>query len=119
MKPKPITYLLTVQCVRPEIGVMAEYVASTPFPHFPKDGHLELLDCDPRTWDVIDTFQRITSDKNGSVVCATWLLADSPVVENTGFIVKKQSGEEVGPSETRFGRITTAQNFSDASRRCD
>jgi hypothetical protein len=105
MKPKPITYLLVVQCIRPEIGIMAEYVASTPFPAVQRDGHLELLDCDPTTWDVFDVVQRITTDKKGGIVCATLLLVDSPVVENTGFVVKKQSGEEVGPSKTRFGRL--------------
>jgi len=104
MKPKPITYLLIVQCTRTEIGIMAEYVASTPFPNFQKGGHLELLDCDPTTWDVIDIIHRIATDNKGCVVCSTLLLADSPVVENSGFVVKKQSGEEVGPSESRFGR---------------
>lgn len=107
MKPKPIKYLLIVQCARPEIGIMAEYAASTPFPNFHKGSHLALSDCDPVTWDVIDVIQRISTDKNGSVVCSTALLADSPVVENSGFIVRKQSGEEVGPSETRFGRISS------------
>lgn len=107
MKPKPIKYLLIVQCVRTEIGVMAEYVASTPFPHFQEGSSLELIDCDPKTWDVRGVIQRITTDKTGGVFCATLLLVDSPVVENTGFVVKKQSGEEVGPSETRFGRIPT------------
>ena len=106
MKPKPITYLLIVQCVRPEIGVIAEYVASTPFPAFQPGGHLELLDCDPTTWDVGDTIHRITTGNDGSVVCATLLLADSPVVENTGFVVKKQSGEKIGPSESRFGCLS-------------
>ena len=106
MKPKPITYLLIVQCVRPEIGIMAEYIASTPFPNFQEGGDLELLDCDPKTWDVHHATHRITADKNGGVVCATLLLADSPVVENRGFVVKKQSGEEVGPSESRFGRLS-------------
>jgi hypothetical protein len=105
MKPNPIKYLLIVQCIRPEIGIMAEYVASTPFPNFQEGGHLELLDCNPTTWDVTDTVQRITAEKDGAVVCATLLLADSPVVENTGFVVKKQSGEEIGPSESRFGRL--------------
>jgi hypothetical protein len=106
MKPKPIKYLLIVQCVRREIGVMAEYIASTPFPHFQTGGHLELSDCDPRTWDVIDSVQRIAVDEGGGIVCTTLLLADSPVVENSGFVVRKQSGEEVGPSRTRFGRIS-------------
>jgi hypothetical protein len=106
MQPKPIKYMLIVQCVRPEIGIMAEYVASTPFPNFQRGGHLELLDCDPTTWDVIDAIHRITVEKNGGVVCATLLLADSPVVENTGFVVQKQSGEEVGPSENRFGHLS-------------
>jgi hypothetical protein len=105
MKPKPITYLLIVQCVRPEIGVMAEYVASTPFPNFQRDGHIELLECEPRNWDIGDSIHRIAAAKDGSVVCSTLLLVDSPVVENRGFVVKKQSGEEVGPSQTRFGRI--------------
>ena len=85
---------------------MAEYVASTPFPNFQSGCHLELLDCDPTTWDVIDVIHRLTVEKNGGVVCATLLLADSIVVENTGFVVKKQSGEEVGPSENRFGRLS-------------
>ena len=84
---------------------MAEYTASTPFPHFSTGDSLELLDCEPRTWDVNFATQRITSGKDGRVFCATLLLADSPVVENTGYIVKKQNGEEVGPSPTRFGRI--------------
>jgi hypothetical protein len=84
---------------------MAEYAASTPFPHFPDGGNLELLDCDPKTWDVIHSTQRIAAGKDGGVVCSTLLLADSPVVENSGFVVRKQSGEEVGPSKTRFGRI--------------
>ena len=84
---------------------MAEFVASTPFPVFQRGSHLELLDCDPTTWDVIDSTHRITTKKNGCVVCATLLLTDSPVVENTGFVVKKQSGEEIGPSKSRFGRL--------------
>jgi hypothetical protein len=105
MKPKPITYTLIVQCARPEIGIMAQYIASTPFPHFPDGGSLELLDCDPKTWDVCFSTQRIASGKDGSVFISTLVLADSPVVENSGFVVRKQSGEEVGPSATRFGRI--------------
>jgi hypothetical protein len=107
MKPKPIDYSLIIQCARPEIGVMAEYTASTPFPHFSAGGGLELVDCKPRTWDVTDVAHRITTGDDGQVVCVTILLADSPVVENTGYIVKKQNGEEVGPSPTRFGRIKT------------
>ena len=103
MKPKPITYLLIVQCTRPEIGVIAEFTASTPFPTF--QGHLELLECYPTTWDVGNAIHRITTGNDGSVICVTLLLADSPVVENRGCIVKKQSGETVGPSATRFGRI--------------
>lgn len=86
MKPKPLTYLLMVQCIRPEIGMMAKYVASTPFPVFEKGGHLELSDCDPTTWDVIGTIQRISTGNDGKVVCATLLLTESPVVENTGFV---------------------------------
>jgi hypothetical protein len=104
MKPKPIKYLLIVQCVRPEIGIMAEYIASTPFPDFKEGDYLQLLDCDPETWTVTSSIHRIATEKNGSVVCVKLLLADSTVVENTGFVVKKQSGEEVGPSESRFGR---------------
>ena len=104
MEPKPITYLLIVQCTRPEIGVIAEYVASSPFPTF--QGHLELLECDPTTWDVGDAVHRITTGSEGNVICATLLLADSPVVENRGFVVRKQSGETVGPSETRFRRVS-------------
>lgn len=105
MKPKRITYLLVVQCVRPEIGVIAEYISSTPFPHFSAGDLFELLDCEPRTWDVTSVTHRITTEKGGSVFCATILLADSPVVENAGYVVKKQNGEEVGPSPTRFGRV--------------
>jgi hypothetical protein len=104
MKPKPIKYLLIVQCIRQEIGIVAEYIASTPFPTFQDGISLELLDCDPRTWDVLSTSQRIVSEKNEGVVCATLLLVDSPVVENRGFVVRKQSGEKIGPSESRFGR---------------
>lgn len=103
MKPKPITYSLIVQCVRPEIGVVAEYNASTPFPHFSAGVMFDLLDCEPRTWDVTGVVHRITTGNDGDVFCVTILLADSPVVENTGYIVKKQNGEEVGPSPTRFG----------------
>jgi hypothetical protein len=105
MKPKSITYILIVQCMRPEIGVMAEYTASTPFPHFSAGDMFELLDCEPRTWDVKSTIHRITTGEGGAVLCATIVVADSSVVENTGYIVKKQNGEEVGPSPTRFGRI--------------
>ena len=105
-KPKPITYILIVQCVRPEIGVMAEYIASSPFPSFSTGEIIELLDCEPCTWDVASANHRIFAGKDGSVFCATILLADSPVVENSGYIVKKQTGEEVGPSPTRFGRLT-------------
>ncbi len=94
--PKPITYLLIVQCTRPGVGVVAEYVASTPFPHFQEGGNLELLDCNPRTWDVGSSVHRIAVGKDGGVVCSTILLADSPVIENRGFVVKKLSGEEVG-----------------------
>ncbi len=86
---------------------MAEYVASTPFPHFQEGGHLELLDCEPRTWDVHHATNRIATDEKGGVVCATLVLADSPVIENRGFVVKKQSGEEIGPSEYRFRRQST------------
>jgi|GEM_PF-6020615 hypothetical protein len=103
--PKPMTYLLTVQCARPEIGMMAEYHASTPFPSLRKGDFLELIDCEPKIWDVIDVTHRLVKAADGSVICGTWVLADSPVVENTGYVVKKQSGEEVGPSSTRFGRI--------------
>lgn len=105
-KPKPITYILMIQCTRPEIGVMAEYTASSPFPTFHRDTHLDLLDCEPRTWDVGDSIHRLTIGDDGGVVCVTLLLVDSPVIENTGYVVRKQSGEEVGPSETRFGRIS-------------
>jgi hypothetical protein len=105
MKPKSITYFLIVQCVRPEIGVMAEYAASTPFPHFSPGDMFELLDCEPSTWDVRSVIHRITGGKSGNVLCVTLLIADSSVVENTGYIVRKQNGEEVGPSPTRFGRI--------------
>ena len=105
MKPKQINYSLIVQCVRTEIGVMAEYTASTPFPHFSTGDQFELLDCEPSTWRVTDVVNRITTGDDGHVFCATILLADSSVVENTGCIVKKQNGYEVGPSPTRFGRI--------------
>ena len=106
MELKPISYLLIAQCVRPEIGVVAEYAASTPFPNFQKGDHLELLDCSPKTWDVGDSIYRITTSNDGGVVCSTLLLIDSPVVENLGFVVQKQSGEEVDPSKNRFGRIS-------------
>lgn len=105
MNAKPITYKLLIQCARPEIGVMAEYSASSPFPTFRNGDHLELLDCEPRTWDVGDSIYRIASSEDGGVVCLTVILVDSSVVENTGYVVRKQSGEEVGPSKTRFGRI--------------
>ena len=105
MDAKPITYILMIQCTRPEIGVMAEYTASSPFPAFQRGDHMQLLDCEPQTWDVGDSIHRIATREDGSLVCLTVLLADSPVVENTGYVVRKQSGEEVGPSPTRFGRI--------------
>ena len=105
MKPKPLLYKLTILCVRPEIGVMADYEAATPFPNFQRGGHLDLLDCVPNTWGITDSVQQITKVKDGTVICTTLLLVDSPVVENRGFVVKKQSGEEVGPSDTRFGRV--------------
>jgi hypothetical protein len=105
VKPTPIIYSLVVQCVRPEIGVIAEYKASTPFPHFSAGDMFELFDCEPRGWDVNCASRRIISDKDGQVYCTTILLVDSPVVENTGYVVKKQNGDEVGPSPTRFGRI--------------
>ena len=73
MKPKPITYMLIVQCRRPEIGIMAKYLAATPFPVLESGGNLELLDCEPTTWDVDDCVHRITTDKDGGVVCATLL----------------------------------------------
>lgn len=106
MEAKPMTYMLVVQCIRPEIGVIAEYSASTPFASLRTGDNLQLLDCEPRTWDVTDSVHRISSSPDGGVACATILLVDSPVVENTGYVVRKQSGEEVGPSESRFGRIT-------------
>jgi len=84
---------------------MAEYSASSPFPSFRNGEHLQLLDCEPRTWDVGDSIHRIAIGEDGGVVCLTVLLVDSPVIENTGYVVKKQSGEEVGPSKTRFARI--------------
>ena len=105
MKLKPITYSLIIQCVRPEIGVVAEYKASTPFPPFPAGAMFELYDCEPHTWNAHDSVHRIVEGKDGSINCATVLLADSPVIENTGYIVKKKNGDEVGPSPTRFGRI--------------
>ena len=85
---------------------MAQYVASTPFPPLEKGGFIELLDCDPSTWDVLYSIHRISVGNDGAVVCATLVMMDSPVVENSGFVVRKQSGETVGPSETRFGRIS-------------
>lgn len=103
LKQKPIVYLLSVQCVRSEIGIVANFEASTPFPNLLRGGHLELLDCFPTTWDVHDLVHRIATDKSGTVLCSTLLLVDSWVVENRGCIVRKQSGEEVGPSESRFG----------------
>lgn len=109
MDAKPITYILMIQCTRPEIGVVAEYSASTPFPSFHSGTHLELLDCEPRTWDVGDSIHRIATGNDGGVVCLTLLLVDSPVVENTGYVVRKQSGEEIGPSKTRFGRIPESE----------
>lgn len=105
MKAKPITYHLMIQCVRSEIGVMAEYVATTPFPPYTRGDSLELLDCEPRTWDVCYAMHRITADEKGNVFCSTVVMADSSVVENTGYVVVKQNGETVGPSSTRFGRI--------------
>ncbi len=86
---------------------MARYVASTPFPPFQRGQFLELLDCEPRTWDVGASSHRIVAGEDGGVACLTLLLVDSPVVENTGYVVRKQSGEEIGPSETRFGRISS------------
>ncbi len=104
--PQPIAYTLIVQCVRTEIGVVAEYHATTPFPNFQKGGHLALLDCYPTTWDITDKVERIACGSDGAIVCSTLILVDSGVVENRGTVVKKSWGEEVGPSETRFGRHT-------------
>ena len=105
MEIKPINYTLIIQCVHQEIGVVAEYTASTPFPNFLAGDSFELLDCEPNTWDIVSIYQRIVKSEKGQVCCATILLVNSPVVENTGYIVRKQNGEEVGPSPTRFGRI--------------
>lgn len=105
MRINPITYTLIIQCVRPEIAFVAEYTASTPFPNFSAGDSFELLDCEPITWDIVNKTQRIVKSATGKVFCSTILLVDSPVVENTGYIVRKQTGEEVGPSPTRFGRI--------------
>lgn len=109
MRPKPMIYRMIVQCVRAEIGIIAEYEASTPFPAFKSDDSLELLDCDPRTWDVNFAVHRIGTAQDGRVFSTMLVLVDSPVVENTGCIVMKQSGERVGPSETRFAQdyVTT------------
>ena len=104
MNARPITYTLIVQCIRKEIGIIAKYTASTPFVDFHQGSNLELFDCEPRNWDVHDLVQRIAKNEDGNIVCITHLVVDSPVVENAGYIVKKQSGEEIGPSKTRFGR---------------
>jgi hypothetical protein len=103
--PQPISYMLLIQCVREEIGMLAEYHATTPFPSFQKGGSLTLADCYPTIWDITDRTDRIASSPDGAITCCTFLLVDSGVVENRGTIVKKSWGEEVGPSETRFGRI--------------
>lgn len=85
---------------------MAEYRSSTPFPQFAKGDGFELTDCEPRTWDILFApFHRITKGDDGHVTCTTILHVDSPVIENTEFIVTKQNNEKVGPSATRFGRI--------------
>jgi len=107
MSLKPITYILIVQCTRSEIGVMAEYHASTPFPDFRPGDSFELLDCEPCTWDVTCLHRRLVRGTDNSVFCTTILIADSPVIENRGYIVKKQNGEQIGPSPTRFGRLTS------------
>jgi len=113
MKALPITYILIAQCIRAEIGVIAEYTATTPFPNFQCGDHLGLLDCEPTTWDVTDKVYRIATGDDGSVRCVTLVLVDSPVLENTGYIVKKQSGEEIGPSENRFGRCSESYNATE------
>jgi hypothetical protein len=59
--PKPIQYELLVQCSRSEVGVIAHYKATTPFPTLHKT--LELLDCDPSCWDVHYWMTRIVSDE--------------------------------------------------------
>ena len=87
--------------------MMAQFIASTPFPVFQKGSSLELLDCVPKTWDVITVTQRITAGSDGMVFCCTLVLVDSQVLEDVGWVVKKQSGAEVGPSGTRFGRISS------------
>ncbi len=103
MDAKPMLYALIVQCRRSEIGVIASYEASTPFPSFSRDSTITLLDCDPTVWDIGHVDYRIVEGEGGTVVCLTYLLVDSPVVTNRGFVMKKKSGETVGPSETRFG----------------
>jgi Ftsk gamma domain len=80
--PKPLTivYGLIIQCVRPYIGIIAEYTSGTPFPEL-KGKHLELIDCDPSTWDVRDAVVRLM--RHGDVLfITTLLLVDSPVLDN-------------------------------------
>jgi hypothetical protein len=77
---KAIIYKLIVQCVREHGGgVIAEYTANSPFPPIGKN--LELLNCDPQTWDVHDQVTRILLDSEG-IHCVTLLLVDSPVLDN-------------------------------------
>lgn len=78
--PLTVVYQLMIQCVRPHIGVIASYTATNPFP--PVGEHLELLDCDPTTWDVHDTITRIFRDGD-ALFCLTLLLVDSPVLDNS------------------------------------
>jgi DNA segregation ATPase FtsK/SpoIIIE-like protein len=80
--PKPLTivYGLIIQCVRPHIGIIAEYTSATPFPEF-KGKHLELTDCDPSTWDVHDAVVRVMRHGDALFI-TTLLLVDSPVLDN-------------------------------------
>ena len=80
--PLPIFYSLIIQCVRPHIGVVAEFSSGTPFPPLIHGGHLELLDCDPVTWDIFDSTTRILKERT-AIFITTLVLVDSPVLDNS------------------------------------
>lgn len=76
------TYTLIVQCMRAWVGVVAEFTANTPFPHFAEDAFLELPDCNPTIWRVKSHHTRIGYDERQNLNCVTIVIVDSHMLDD-------------------------------------
>lgn len=78
----PIEYLFLVQCARTEVGLIAQFRGTSPFPEVQKGEFLELLNCDPRLWDVHYKSTRVLQEGD-KITIATLVMVDSPVLDNS------------------------------------